>query len=336
MAGQKLKTHLKFSSGEQKKFISKILGRKNVTIYNLAKLVKVTPRTIRDWKREKFNISLEAAQLFCERYYFDFPGNKEELIKKWERARRDFGRKGGLTYFKKYGNPATKEGSKKGGAKTLAILREKGIIPPVKIYSCPSRYTNDLAEFVGLVLGDGGITSGQLCITLNSEKDTELAKFVIDLGERLFGEKPRVLKERKCKAFRIYYNGESLVRYLLKIGLKTGNKVRQQVGVPEWIKKSKKFRISCLRGLMDTDGGVFIHRYRINEKLYSYKKICFSNRSLPILNFVYETLKGLGLNPVLRAEVENKQVWLYNCNEAARYLKIVGTRNPRLRKYNIL
>jgi len=336
MVDRKLKIHLKFSSREQKKFISEIIKISHISVDELAELVKVSPRTIRDWKREKFNISLEAVQLLCDKFNLNFPGDKGKMIGEWKIIKRNLGRKGGLAYYKKYGNPATKKGMKKGGAKTLALLRRKGIIPPIRYYTYPSRLDTDLAEFVGLVLGDGGITSGQLCITLNSEKDTELAKYVINLGKRLFGEKPRVLKEKRCKAFRVYYNGESLVKYLLKIGLKTGNKVKQQVDVPEWIKRSKKFRISCLRGLMDTDGGVFIHRYKVNGKLYSYKKICFSNRSLPILNFVHQTLRVVGLNPVLRANVENKQVWLYNCNEIARYLRVVGTRNPRLRKYNIL
>lgn len=336
MADREQKIHLKFLPNEQNKFLSEVIKKSGFSVNELANLIKVSSRTIRDWKREKFNISLEAVELFCKKFNLNFQGDKEKMFDEWKKTKSNLGRKGGLACYRKYGSPATEEGMRKGGAKTLAILRKRGIIPPVRFYTFPSRLNTGLAEFVGLTLGDGGITSGQLCITLNSEKDTELTKFVINLGERLFGEKPRILKERRCKAFRIYYNGESLVKYLLKIGLKTGNKVKQQVDVPEWIKRSDKFRISCLRGLMDTDGGVFVHKYKVNGKLYSYKKICFSNHSLPLLNFVHQTLKRAGLNPKLITNIENKKVWLYNSNEVRSYLKLIGTRNPRLRKYNIL
>lgn len=331
-----MEIRLKFTTGKQKRFINKVIKASNLSVNKLAALASVSPRTIRDWRREKYNISLSAVHFFCRKFSLKLPGNEESLIRTWKETKRNSGKKGGLACYKRYGNPSTEEGTKKGGAKTLSILREKGIIPPIKIYKYPLKLNADLAEFVGLVLGDGGITMRQLCITLNSEKDTELAKFVMDLGEKLFGEKPKVLKERKRKALRLYYNGELLVKYLIKIGLKTGNKVKQQVGVPKWIKNSNKFRTSCLRGLMDTDGGVFVHKYKVNGKLYSYKKICFSNRSLPLLDFVYQTLEDVGFNPKLIKDIENKKVWLYNSNEVRSYLSLIGTRNPRLKRYRVL
>ena len=93
-----------------------------------------------------------------------------------------------------------------------------------------------------------------------------------------------------------------------------------------------EYSAACLRGLMDTDGGVFLHKYRVNGKIYSYKKICFTNRSVPLLDFVEETLLRLGFNPKKILKVENKKVWLYNSNEVEEYLGLVGTSNQRLKK----
>jgi len=81
---------------------------------------------------------------------------------------------------------------------------------------------------------------------------------------------------------------------------------------------------------MDTDGGIFIHKYKVNKKQYSYKKICFTNRSLPLLIFVKETLEELGFTPKLITKVENKKVWLYNEQEVKNYMRIVGSHNERL------
>lgn len=89
-----------------------------------------------------------------------------------------------------------------------------------------------------------------------------------------------------------------------------------------------------MRGLMDTDGGVFLHRYKVNGKGYAYKKISFSNRSVPLLFFVANTLHELGFTPKIIDKIENKKVWLYNEQEVKRYLQIVGTHNARLLKYN--
>lgn len=80
----------------------------------------------------------------------------------------------------------------------------------------------------------------------------------------------------------------------------------------------------CIRGLVDTDGCFALHRYRVNGKEYCYPKICFSNRSEPLLEFVYQGLKQLGFNP---KRTYKYQVWIHNQNETRRYLKEIGTNN---------
>ena len=47
---------------------------------------------------------------------------------------------------------------------------------------------------------------------------------------------------------------------LLQLGLQTGNKVEKQVRIPDWIKAEREYFISCIRGLIDTDG--YIGRYK--------------------------------------------------------------------------
>jgi hypothetical protein len=46
-----------------------------------------------------------------------------------------------------------------------------------------------------------------------------------------------------------------------------------------------------------------------------------------------DTLQTLGFTPKIIDKVENKKVWLYNAMEVEQYLKVVGTNNPRLLKY---
>jgi len=207
-----------------------------------------------------------------------------------------------------------------------------GIFGPVKTFNKP-KASDELAEFIGIMLGDGHVDKFQISITLNSIADANYIHFVINLCKGLFKHIPRVLKRKKENAKVIYYYGVNLVKYLVSLGLIPGNKVKNQVGVPSWISDNFNYKVACLRGLMDTDGGVFTHKYKVNNKLYAYLNICFTNRSLPLLRFVYQTLKELGFTPKLKDKVENKKVWLYNTHEVDKYLSLVGSSNERLSKH---
>lgn len=328
-----MENHIKFLRGKQKELLLKIQTKSRLSTDKLAKLSGVVGRSYRDWKNEKLNMSFNAALLLSNKFKVKLPEDINSARERWIRYKSKIGIKGGIACYKKYGNLGTPEGRKKGGQKAIKTLWAKGIFSPPKIYILPKSHSTDLAEFFGILLGDGGITNEQICITLNSIADSNYVLYVNNLGEILFGEKPKSFKKKDCNAITLYWNGTMLVNYLVKEGLKTGNKVKQQVDVPNWIKENKKFRICCLRGLMDTDGGIFVHKYKVNNKLYLYKKICFSNRSLPLLKFVFIALKELGFNPKIILKVENKKVWLYNKDETEKYLEVVGSHNMRLLKY---
>lgn len=321
---------LKFISGQQKNFLDEVFNKSEFSTKALAKIANIHPRSFRDWKREELTMTLSAAEKFVTLFKVSLPEDKKILIHRWQKAKKSASRIGGLALFRKNGSPATLEGRRKGGIKAIANLRRNGFIPYVKKYRLPIGLNEKLAEYVGIMLGDGGITAGQFNITLNSVVDREYVYFVSQLEKNLFGEEPKLYKRKDSKALVLYYNSRFLIRYLLSIGLKIGNKVKQQVDAPDWIKSSLIYRIACVRGLMDTDGGVFLHKYNVNGKEYVYRKICFTNRSIPLLMFVKKTLEELGFTPKLVSKVANKKVWLYNINEVKAYLKKVGTNNPRL------
>lgn len=325
---------LKFPSGEQRKFVEEVLCVSGLKIEKLAPLVNVSPRTIRDWRREKFNITEKALDTFCKKFIIPQPANKSSLIEDWKQMKLGISRMGGFAYYDRYGLPGTIESRRRGGIAGMAKLRKLGKIPPVKIFNRP-KLSEKLAEFFGIMLGDGSMSKLQINITLNSVADANYINVVINLCNKLFGVRPKDRKRKRQNARVIYYDGINLVKYLIKFGLIPGNKVKNQVGVPKWILNNSKYKTACLRGLMDTDGGVFTHRYKVNDKPYAYRKICFTNRSLPLLHFVYQTLMELGFNPKLVDKVENKKVWLYNTHEVDRYLSLVKSSNERLSKHTL-
>ena len=142
----------------------------------------------------------------------------------------------------------------------------------------------------------------------------------------VFGLHASSIVDHKNHVLRISISGVNVVKYLIQKGLRIGNKVKLQVGVPQWINKEKKYVRACIRGLIDTDGCFTIHRYLVNKKKYSYPKIVFSNRSEPILDFVYKGLQRLKYNPKRTIEFD---VWLHSQDEVKRYLKDIGTNNVK-------
>ena len=112
-----------------------------------------------------------------------------------------------------------------------------------------------------------------------------------------------------------------------KIGLKIGSKVRQQVDVPQWIKNNEKYATACLRGLIDTDGCLIKHRYSVGGKEYLYKKLSFSNSSVPLISFALERLGQLNIQA--RVTKNKKEVRIDAQSEMRKYFRIVGSHNPK-------
>ncbi len=188
--------------------------------------------------------------------------------------------------------------------------------------------SGELAEFVGIVLGDGGITDRQLKITIDSEKDAEYIPFITNLIVRLFKLTPSLRLRVPRRAIDIVVSKTKLSTFLNSIGLHSGNKTLQQVDIPDWIKENTEYSISCIRGLMDTDGCIYSERHTIKNKIYSYPRISIVNRSIPLLQSVYKILISLGFKAKIRG---NRCVMLENREDVIRYFNEVGSNNPKHR-----
>ncbi len=188
--------------------------------------------------------------------------------------------------------------------------------------------SGELAEFVGIVLGDGGITDRQLKITVDSEKDAEYIPFITNLIVRLFKLTPSLRLRVPRRAIDIVVSKTKLSTFLNSIGLRSGNKTLQQVDIPDWIKENTEYSTSCIRGLMDTDGCIYSERHTIKNKIYSYPRISIVNRSIPLLQSVYKILISLGFKAKIRG---NRCVMLENREDVIRYFNEVGSNNPKHR-----
>lgn len=292
----------------QRDFFRKIKNVSGLSNRELGKLVDLKANSFGDWSRGRTSPTYTKLKYLGNRFGVKIPVNIETRCENWGQVRG-----GKVSQKMRKMAPEKYEGSG-------VLLRNK--------FSDPF-CSKELAEFVGIVLGDGCLTGSQLQITLNSVADEKYVKYVKSLILRLFRYKAGIYKKKDSKAVVVCVTGVNFVNLMKKYGLETGDKVRNQVSVPGWIRKTKKFRKSCLRGLVDTDGGIHWHKYKIQNKQYSYLKLCFSNRSVPLRKFVFETLEMMGFNPKMAM---NKHVWLYSDEESRKYLKVIGSSNFRLNR----
>ena len=145
---------------------------------------------------------------------------------------------------------------------------------------------------------------------------------------KLFDAPVSTYIEPNALADSLVVSRRELVEYLTTdVGLKVGSKVRQQASVPKWIADSVEYSKACLRGLVDTDGCLIIHKYSVKNKTYKYKKLGFSNSSRPIIDFVWSTLERLGIKS--RVAKKGKEVRVDGQTDMKKYFSIIGSNNPK-------
>ncbi|MBI3632036.1 MAG: hypothetical protein HY225_01140 [Candidatus Vogelbacteria bacterium] len=322
----------------QQDFLNAIIIASKQDVKHFTASIDISQRSIQNWRNGKTRLPYEFFQKLSIKYRVPVPPVKE-LISLRDHLKK-IGVLGGKQTFKKYLSlPLVQRQRRFAWQKwwdTKGKFSKHPIINVRKKVVKP-RNSELLAEFFGIMLGDGGMTKYQITVSLNRHDDKEYIQFVSRLIYKLFQIKPSIIiapnDPVKKSVASIQLSRRGLVEYLSRRGLVIGNKVRQQAEVPEWIIRNKKFRFACLRGLVDTDGCVYTDTYAIAAREYSYKKIAFTNRSLPLLKFVYDTWLNMGFRPALAKGID---VRLTSQDDVASYLKLVGTNNPKhLKRYKV-
>ncbi|MCX6724100.1 MAG: LAGLIDADG family homing endonuclease [Candidatus Staskawiczbacteria bacterium] len=311
--------------GDQKAFLDGVQSKLDIGLEDFSKIAGVCIRSMTDWKREKNSVSLSGLEALCNIAEVDFPKDVEIRDRFWYIHKG--ARAGGLATFKKYGRIGNENYRRK---KWFEWWEKKGKFNPNQYFAQKNIFlpkkSVQLAEFIGIILGDGGITKSQVSITLNKITDLEFSFYVKKLINDLFDVKAATYNHGVDCVVNIVISRIQLVKFLQETGLKIGNKVKQQVGVPAWISKSGLFTKFCMRGLLDTDGCFYVDKHKYKDKIYLNSGINFTNRSLPLLNFFKDNLTKFGFHPTQKTKFS---IFLRREEEVIRYFKEIGSSNPK-------
>jgi intein/homing endonuclease len=145
------------------------------------------------------------------------------------------------------------------------------------------------------------------------------------ISPKEYWEKDRENANGKEKGMILYYYSKQIFYELISNGIISGNKTKNQISVPGWIKKNKKYIIACIRGLFDTDGS--LHLYSKRPSL----RIEFSNASLPLIKDFYDMCISLGIYPQPKVI---KRKWKNTKNQKITYTyKVIITAKNQITKF---
>jgi len=182
----------------------------------------------------------------------------------------------------------------------------------------PHKYNSELAEFFGIMLGDGNLSHFQVIVTLGNKED-KYAMHIVNLIENLFEVRPKI-SIRKKGYKDVYLGSVDLTSWLKKEGL-VYNKVESQVDVPKWIYNTREFMESFVRGFFDTDGSIY--------KLRFGNQISFKNKSVPLLKSLQKILKKLEYSP---SKISSDAVYLTRRKDLERFRLEISSNNPSKKK----
>jgi len=147
-----------------------------------------------------------------------------------------------------------------------------------------------------------------------------LLDFVKPLIESLFDVAVGVYTNKKGNEIFLTAYGKNLVRFLDSVGLPCGNKIRNRASIPSWIFEDERYLKACIRGLIDTDGSIYVLKPHYPNLL----QICFKSKNPRLLADFKIALQKLGFHP---SRISWDKVYLTRQSEIERYAKEIGFSN---------
>jgi LAGLIDADG-like domain len=297
----------------------------NVGVKQIAGLLEISERSVRDWRRGKYTMpsgDLSTLAFLAQISIDDM--TIEYVDDTWHSVAA--GKIGGRSYIDTYGTPGTAESRKKGGTTTYlkSLSKNESIYVRKKIIRADESV--ELAEFIGIMIGDGNVNNYQASISLNRESDKEYADYVTDLASGLFGVGVTRQDRVASGCYVLVMSSVELTDYLVSMGLPRGDKIAGGLTIPQWILDDERYLVACIRGIFDTDGSVYQETHHYNQKQYSYCRVALVSHSPPLRDIVNASLSRLGIASKIR---NNRSVCIERFTDVTQYFKIVGSSNQK-------
>ena len=202
----------------------------------------------------------------------------------------------------------------------------------------PKESSNELAELVGIILGDGNIHSyskgkkvGTYMVRIAGDFRFEFDYFnnyVSNLIMNLFNMKSKFYQKKNSNSYYLIIHSKTLVKFFYLIGLNSGNKIKNQTTIPKWIWEKESYLKACVRGLIDTDGSI----YELLPHWPGLFQLTFENKNITLLKDTRKAFLKLGFQ-VSRLCGSKKRgstkFYITRKDQIKKYLKEIGFSNRK-------
>ncbi len=158
----------------------------------------------------------------------------------------------------------------------------------------PKFISTDLAENVGILIGDGSIRKDYTITYCGNIEDDKpfFENYVSRLVKKLFNIQPKVSIYRN--EYRLVVRSKALLTFYNKVvGLPIGPK--DAIKIPKVCLENKAFIKSCIRGIMDTDFSITFKKK--SHKYHYYPVIIADLKSKDLVKQLEILLKDIGFIP---------------------------------------
>lgn len=149
-----------------------------------------------------------------------------------------------------------------------------------------------LAYIVGVALGDGNLSRPNRRVTrlriTCDRKYPRMATEYVDSLKLLLPRNKVSIVERRDNCFDISVYSTSLDTWMpWRVGM--GSKIQQSARVPLWIRGDAQYSVACLRGLIQTDGCLYVDR--------GYSMLAYTSNCRSLAKDVESMLLSLSFRP---------------------------------------
>ena len=280
---------LKFEGGEQRSFKNNILLNESLSLRSLSRILKINYSTLKNFYREQRLISSKVLNKLCEKYNLEFP--KKHIISilpdNWGCVKG--GKKGIQIILHKHKNKL-QEWRRKGGKNSSLSNKSVSYIKKVELPKLNEKFS----EFIGILLGDGTIHKYFFSISGDSRYDKKYFEYIYNLVYKLFKVKPCISFNKRGNQIYLRLCSIKICNYLnKKFRINFGDKIKNKTTIPKQILNNKKLFLSCLRGLIDTDGCIGKGGDRLSLTFTSYNSkliedVHLTSKKLNLFTYKYE------------------------------------------------
>ena len=186
----------------------------------------------------------------------------------------------------------------------------------------PKEVTRDLAEEIGIHLGDGcmSFNKNYFSVKTNKKEERYVTDFLFPLYKKLYNLNLKLMKLPSVSGFEV--GSRALCEFKNKVlGLPYGEKINR-ILVPNIVLETKNKEIyqSFIRGLFDTDGCICV----IKKNNRDYPVISITINSKELIKKVTEMLKLMGFIP----NHNSKSIYLNGKVMLDKWIKEINSSNP--------